>query len=253
MTDDANAELLHQLAAAAPGSPERERLRERLVVENLPLVRYLARGFATDADALEDLVQVGSVGLVKAVDRFDPAMGSGFAAYAAPTIIGEIRRYLRDSSRLVRAPRRAFELQAAVARAREDLHHELGRSPTLSQIADRVGTSADAVVETLEVMGSRHHQPLDRTDTADAADAVPAHRLAFEDLGFANAEDRVDLASALAILGPHEQRVLQLRFGEGRSQRDIAADLGVSQMQISRSIQRSLLRLRAVLEGSQAP
>lgn len=242
-----NVSLLERLAATPSDDPVRQALRDEVVEANLPLVRYLARRFDNGEVAFDDLVQVGSVGLVKAVDRFDVGLGRDFASYAAPTIIGEIKRYLRDSSRLVRAPRKAFELQSAVAHARDELSQELGRPPSLSEVAERIGATAEDVVETLEVIRSREHQPLDQLEPSDGE---AWHRLvAIEEHGYASAEMRTDLRSALAELSELEQRVVALRFVDGRTQREIADLLGVSQMRISRMIQRSLMRMRVLLDA----
>jgi RNA polymerase sigma-B factor len=244
VTEDA---LLDRLAATPYDDPAYGSLREQVVEANLPLVRYLARRLTSDDTVLEDLVQVGSVGLLKAVDRFDPSLGHAFGSYAAPVIIGEIKRYLRDSGRLVRAPRKAFELQSAVAHARDELSQELGRPPTLSEVAERVGASAEEVVETLEVIRGREHQPLDRLQEGEAG-APMQHLVAIDEPGYDSAEIRADLRAALATLDETEQRVIMLRFVEGRTQREIAELVGVSQMQISRLIQRSLMRMRGALD-----
>jgi RNA polymerase sigma-B factor len=243
---EAVAVLFERLAAAPAESAEYRAVREEIIEAHLPLVRYLARRLAGQAGSLEDLVQVGSVGLIKAVDRFDPSRGHEFASYAAPTVLGEIKRYLRDSGWLVRAPRRAQELQGAVRRAREDLNQQLGRAPTISEIAERVGASADEVVETIEVIRSRSGQPLD--DLVDPAGGPMQHLVAVEERGYGDAEIRADLTEAMSGLTAVERQVVVLRFAEGKTQAEIAGLLGVSQMQISRVLRRCLSKMRTMLD-----
>lgn len=240
------AVLFERMAATAEDSDERRVVREEIIEAHLPLVRYLARRLAGPSGSLEDLVQVGSVGLIKAVDRFDPARGHEFASYAAPTVLGEIKRYLRDSGWLVRAPRRAQELQGAVRRAREELHHTYGRPPTVSEIAERVGASAEEVVETIEVIRGRDGQPLD--DLVDPAGGSMQHLVAVEERGYGDAEIRADLNEALAGLSDLERQVVVLRFADGKTQAEIAGMLGVSQMQISRVLRRCLAKMRTFLD-----
>lgn len=256
MTDDASswtpqrsrevALLFEKMSATPANSAERRAVREEIIEAHLPLVRYLARRLAGPSASLEDLVQVGSVGLIKAVDRFDPARGHEFASYAAPTVLGEIKRYLRDSGWLVRAPRRAQELQGAVRRAREELQQETGRAPTVSEIAERVGASPDDVVETIEVIRGRDGQPLD--DLVDPSGGPMQHLVAFEERGYDDAEIRADLTEAMSGLTEAERRVVVLRFADGKTQAEIAELLGVSQMQISRMLRRCLTKMRAILD-----
>lgn len=249
---DEVAGLLADLADLPPGSTEHQRVRERLVEAHLPLVHYFARRFGHAGVPLEDLVQVGSLGLIKAIDRFDPTLGHELASYVAPMVAGEIKRYLRDSSNLVRVPRRAYELQGAVARARDELSQELGRMPTVSQLAERVGASPDEVVEALDVGRARDAEPLeafvrDGGEGGHGGGAV-AGLLAFDDPGFDTVELRADLQEAMSVLDDLERQVVLLRFRSGRTQTEIAEALGVSQMQISRMLRRSLTRMRAALE-----
>lgn len=240
------SQLFERLSVLPEDSAEHRAVREEIIEVHLPLVRYLARRLAGQNGSLEDLVQVGSVGLIKAVDRFDPARGHEFASYAAPTVLGEIKRYLRDSGWLVRAPRRAQELQGAVRRAREELNQELGRVPTVSEIAERVGASPEDVVETIEVIRGRDGQPLD--DLVDPAGGPMQHLVAVEESGYHHAETRADLTEAMAGLSDLERQVVVMRFSEGKTQAQIAELLGVSQMQISRVLRRGLAKMRALLD-----
>lgn len=243
---DEVTELFGELAAAHPESEEYRSARERIIEANLPLVSYLARRLAGRKGSLEDLTQVGSVGLIKAVDRFDAQRGHEFVAYAAPMILGEIKRYLRDSASLVRAPRRAHDLQKAVFEARESLSHELGRPATISEIAARVDASPEEIVETIEAVRSREGHPLDAL--IDPAGSSMQQLVAFEERGFGSVETRLDLSEAIAELTEHEQLAVTLRFSEGKTQTEIASILGVSQMQVSRLLRRSLTKMRLLLD-----
>lgn len=227
-------------------SPERDAVRHRLIEAHLPLVRHLAGRFTQNLTP-DDAVQVGSLGLIKAVDSFDPERGHEFVSYAVPKVVGEIRRHLRDSGWLVRAPRRAQELQGAVAEARRSLTQELQRSPSLSEIAARVGVDAHAVVEVLETFRARTVQTIPTTDELVPGSAAPP-ALAVEEPGFESIEWRVDLAQAMASLDEQEREVMRLRFVESQSQSEIAEAIGVSQMQVSRILRRCVDRLRRRLE-----
>lgn len=240
------ARLFAELARPEIGIDEYQAVRADLIEANLPLVSYIARRFAGRRGSLEDLIQVGSVGLIKAVDRFDPERGHEFIAYAAPMILGEIKRYLRDAGSLVRAPRRAQELQRAVIQAREDLGHELGRPPTISEISIRIGASAEDVVETIEVGRSRDSHSLD--PLIDPAGSRVQRFVAVEEEGYGSVEARLDLTDAMGELTDAERQAVTLRFTEGRTQVEIAKMLGLSEMQVSRMLRRSLAKMRGLLE-----
>jgi RNA polymerase sigma-B factor len=236
------ARLLAQLHALRADSPQRKPMRDRLAEMHLPLVEYLARRFARRSVPLEDLVQVGSIGLLKAIDRFDPGRGLEFSTYAAPTILGEIKRYFRDSGWLVHVPRRAQELQTTLDTARAELSQELRRAPTVAELASRTGVAEEQVIEALDVARSYSGVPLDEITAPESG--VGAAILADEDTELLRVELREVLRPALAALPEREQEVLLLRFGAGKSQTEIAGIVGVSQMQVSRLISRSLTRLR---------
>jgi RNA polymerase sigma-B factor len=238
-------ELLVRLREAPPGSSEARALRDELAEMHLPLVRYLARRFADRHIPLDDLAQVGAIGLIKAIDRFDPERGVEFASYATPTIVGEIRRHFRDNGWLVHVPRRAQELQATVGRARADLSQELHRAPTVAELAERTGVEADHIVEALDIAHGYTGVPIDvlidpETGTDKAA-------LAMNDAALDGVEMRAVLRPALEALPEREQVVLLLRFVAGKTQTEIAEIVGVSQMQVSRLIARSLAQLRETL------
>ena len=240
------ARLFARLSAPGIGVDEYRAVRERIIEANLPLVGYLARRLAGRQGTLEDLTQVGSVGLIKAVDRFEPARGYDFVAYAAPMILGEIKRYLRDSTALVRAPRRAHELRSAVIESREVLNQELGRAPTISELAERVGASAEEVVETIEVDRSRDGHPLDAF--VDPSAGSLQQLVAIEEQGYDSAEARIDLREAIAELSGVERAAVTFRFAEGKTQAEIAEILGMSPMQVSRLLRRSLAKMRVMLD-----
>lgn len=237
--------LLREFHSLEPTDPRRNRIREKCVHEYLPLVHYLARRMAQRSEVLPDLVQVGSIGLLNAIDRFDPDRGVEFATFAVPTISGEIRRYFRDTGWCLHVPRRAQELQTAIREAEAALSQELGRSPTLSEVADRVDVSPERVLEAKEVAAARNPVSTD-APTGDGEAPEPMPLVALED-GFEQAEVRALLRPALEKLPGREREILMLRFVGERTQAEIARIVGVSQMQVSRLITRSLGELRVHL------
>jgi RNA polymerase sigma-B factor len=240
------AQLLVDLHALAADSPKRQRLRERLVELHLPLVEHLARRFTGRNEPLPDLIQVGSIGLIKAIDRFEPDRGLEFSTYATPTILGEIKRYFRDAGWLIRVPRRAQELQSTIARARGDLAQELRRAPTPSELAERIGAGIDEVMEALDV--SRAYAGLPLESLAEAGrDPSDSPIVGMLDEGLDQVEARAVLRPALDALPERERQILMLRFIAGKTQTEIAEIVGVSQMQVSRLVSRSLAELREML------
>lgn len=210
--------------------------RARVIEQYLPLVRALARRFADRGEQLDDLAQVGSLGLIKAVDRYDPRFGTSLAAYAIPTILGEIRRYLRDSASPVRLPRGQWELVAEVGRRRDALAAENGRTPTLGELAAAAALPADEVATALADAAAVQPVPLEE-GSEGAEDGEAARRL---ELGV----ERVMLARGLRRLDHRERRIVQLRYFGGLSQRRIAAEVGLSQVHVGRLLNRSLGKLR---------
>jgi RNA polymerase sigma-B factor len=240
------AELIATLHAMPAADPARARLRDRLVEMHLPLVLYLAKRFSGRSEPMTDLVQVGSIGLIKAIDRFDPARGLEFSTYATPTILGEIKRHFRDTGWLIHVPRRAQEMQSALNAARGELSQELGRAPTISELAGRVDADEDAVVEALDAARAYSGVPLDVL--APPGETVPEHpSLGTTDAGFEQVEQRALLREIIGTLPENEREVLLLRFVANKTQTEIAALVGVSQMQVSRLVARGLKRLRATL------
>ena len=242
--------LLAQLHALPEHSPQRSALRDRLTEMHLPLVRYLARRFAGRSAPLEDIVQVGSIGLLKSIDRFDPDRGLEFSTYATPTILGEIRRYFRDTGWLLHVPRRAQELQATLARARSELTQQLQRGPAVRELAEHIGVDVMQVVEAIDVARGYAGVPLDAL--TDAGDETRKDRLAQDDVDLERVELREELRPALEELSERDRQILVLRFVAGKTQTEIAAIIGVSQMQISRLISRSLDQLRERLSDDAA-
>jgi RNA polymerase sigma-B factor len=240
------ARAFAELAEHEPGSEEHQRIRSHIVELHLPLLSYLARRYAGRSESQEDLEQVAALGLLKAIDRFDASLGHPFVTYAAPTVVGELKRYLRDTGWTVRVPRRAQELHTAVSNAREELSQELGRSATVAEIAARLEVSPEAVAETLDVARARTSTPLDVSP--EGADRLGVLGLvADDDPGFERAENRALLDEALATLTEQERRVVSLRFAEGKTQSEIGKIIGVSQMQVSRLLSRSLAKMRGTL------
>lgn len=230
--------LLRRLAALAPDDPQRPVLRQRLVEAQLPLVHHLAQRFRGRGEPYDDLVQVGTIGLLNAVDRFDPERGS-FTGFAVPTILGEIRRHFRDRGWAMRVPRRLQELGRQVSEAREVLTQKLGRSPTVHEIAQHLDADTDLVLEALDTASVYATVPL--PSTPDEGEMAP---LGFIDTGLELVEQRATLRPLLARLPARERTILALRFVRGMSQSQIAAEVGVSQMHVSRLITRSLAVLR---------
>ncbi len=231
---------------ASTRSPE---LKEELAALHLNLVRFLAGKFAGRGESLEDLVQVGSLGLVKALDRYDPDRGNEFTTYATPTIVGEIKRHFRDKGWSMKIPRRLQELNQSVNRTAERLAAEIGRVPTAQEIADSLGTDPDKVLEAQE-LGRAYNMVSLNSDMDGEDEGRPSTLLNYlgqTDLDLDRVEDRLALRQAFAALPPREQRLMFLRYFENRSQSDIARVLDISQMHVSRLQQRSLERMKQAL------
>ena len=216
--------------------------RDELVRRYLPLVRALARRHAYCGERLDDLVQVGSLALVVAIDRYDPDRGGSLATFAIPTITGYIRNHLRDRASCVRVPRRLAELSARVRLSRETLSDSLSRAPTVAELARDAGVGHDDVVRALETEQVRDPLPLG----PDARLGEPSAGVEAD--AFAACDDRLLLAAGFRALGERERRILHLRFFVGLSQAEIAREVGLSQVHVSRLIRSSLARMRAALE-----
>ncbi len=231
-------QALAELVSLPPDDPRRAPLRDAVVEAHLPLVRYLAQRYRHLGEPLEDLVQVGTIGLINAVDRYDPSRGASLATYAAPTIVGEIKRYFRDRVWSVRVPRRLQELYARLTEARGVLAQELGRQPTVHEVAERLGVEEEDALEAFEALQTCATVPL------EAVDGSPAPVVAVDDPALADVVDRESLRPLLHRLPEREKRILVLRFFRGLSQSQIAAELGISQMHVSRLLARTVEELR---------
>jgi RNA polymerase sigma-B factor len=228
---------------------DRARLREQLVDQYIGLVEFLARRFRNRGEPLEDLVQVGTIGLLKAIERFDLEREVEFSTYATPTIVGELKRHFRDKGWAVRVPRRLQELHLELTKVVSTLGQELRRSPTVAEIARAAGTSEENVLEGLEIAQAYNFTSLDAPiDSHDAGSTSFADQLGGEDEQLRNLEYRAALAPEMAKLPERERRILYLRFFKGMTQSEIADRLGISQMHVSRLLNRTLMRLREALE-----
>jgi RNA polymerase sigma-B factor len=216
-------------------------VRERLVDLNADLVRFIARRFANRGEPLEDIEQVGFLGLIHAIERFDPSLENEFSTFATPTIMGEIRRHFRDRSWAVRVPRRLQENYLRVVRAQDQLQSELGRQPSISEIGQRLGLDPDDVLAALEVSPAQHTLSLDQPTAGEAGDSVElGDRLGHEDANLERVEIKAMLEQAMAHLTPRERQIMVLRFFDQLPQTEVAKRLGISQMHVSR-LQRAAL------------
>jgi RNA polymerase sigma-B factor len=224
--------------------------RSALIEQHLPLARSLAGRYRYTPQALEDLEQVASLALVKAVDRFDPERGAPFAAFAVPTILGELKRHMRDATWAVHVPRALKERVLAVERAERTLSNRLGGAPTAQQLAAEAGLSTEEVLEALNARVAHDALPLDLAGSApfDTAPSPDAAALAVPDDFREAVEDRLALSGALRGLQHRERTILRLRFVEGLTQTEIAQRVGLSQMYVSRLLRASLEQLRAEID-----
>ena len=225
------------------------RARERLIQQYLPLVRRLARRHAGRGEQLEDLVQVGSIGLINAIDRFELDRGVDLSAYAIPSIVGEMKRHLRDRTRPIRIPRRLQELSASLGRSAARLAAELERPATVDELAREAGVAHDEAVEALAAV--RSHRPLSLSSDAngDRPEGGLEWKGEIED-GYEVGEDRAVLARGFRALDQRERRLLHLAFFKGMSQSQIAREVGISQIHVSRLTRRALEKLRAEIGPS---
>ncbi|MCY0946753.1 RNA polymerase sigma factor SigF [Streptomyces sp. H34-S5] len=238
--------LFIELRVLPDGSVEKAELRNRLVRMHLPLVEHLARRFRNRGEPLDDLTQVATIGLIKSVDRFDPDRGVEFSTYATPTVVGEIKRHFRDKGWAVRVPRRLQELRLSLTTATAELSQQHGRSPTVHELAERLGISEEEVLEGLESANAYSTLSLDVPDTDDESPAV-ADTLGSEDEALEGVEYRESLKPLLEGLPPREKRILLLRFFGNMTQSQIALEVGISQMHVSRLLARTLAQLREKL------
>ena len=222
-------------------------LRDELVTAHMGLAEYLARRFTNRGEPLDDLVQVAALGLLKAVDRFDPERGLEFSTYATPTIVGELKRHFRDKGWAVRVPRRVQELHLRLGSVVSTLSQEKGRSPTIGEIALAAAVSEEEVLEAIEAGHAYRFTSLDAPAGGDD-DGSLSSQLGSEDQNLIDSEHRVTLSPLIAQFPPRERMILHLRFFEGLTQSEIAGRLGISQMHVSRLLARSLAQLRSQAE-----
>jgi RNA polymerase sigma-B factor len=237
-------EMFERLATLDEDDPERRAIRDQLVEMHLPLVEYLARRFRNRGEPLDDLIQVATIGLIKSVDRFDLERGVEFSTYATPTIVGEIKRHFRDKGWAIRVPRRLQELKLSLTKATSELSQKLGRSPTVAELAGHLGMSEEEVLEGLESANAYSAVSLDAPDGGDEDAPAVADSLGITDEALEGVEYRESLKPLLEKLPAREKRILMLRFFGNMTQSQIAAELGISQMHVSRLLARTLAQLR---------
>ncbi|MDI6874414.1 MAG: SigB/SigF/SigG family RNA polymerase sigma factor [Actinomycetota bacterium] len=228
------------------------RIRDQLIAHNIHLVEYLARKFANRGEPLEDLLQVGFIGLIKAIDRYDLDRGVEFSTYATPTIVGELKRYFRDKGWAIRIPRRLQMRDLELNQAVDHLTQELHRAPTLQEVAEHLEISLEEVVEIMESSYAANYLSLDNifyTNEGEDRGFSLLDYLGGEDDDFSLAEDRDTLAKLISRLSDREQKVIYMRFFRGMTQMEIARELNISQMHVSRLLRKILDKLRGDLDS----
>jgi RNA polymerase sigma-B factor len=242
-------QFFDRLAMLEEGTSEHQYVRNTLIEINLSLVRYAASRFRARGDSLEDVVQVGTIGLIKAIDRFEVSREVEFTTFAVPYIVGEIKRFFRDTSWAVHVPRRLQEARVELTRATEELRSRLGRTPTTPELAQLMSLSEEEVIEARKAANGYRSASLDAAVTSDAenGESVLADLLGEEDPSLELVEDFHSLAPLIAGLDERERRIIHLRFVEELTQAQIADRIGVSQMHVSRLISRIIKQLRAGL------
>jgi len=236
--------LFARLRELEEGTPEHAYVRNTLVELNLALVKFAAARFRNRSEPMEDIVQVGTIGLIKAIDRFDLDREVEFPTFALPTISGEIKRFFRDTSWAVRVPRRLQELRLDLAKANDLLQQSLDRTPTTAELADHLGLSEAEVVEGLRASNAYTAGSLDATAEEERTDGSRAERIGYEDPGMVGIENHESLKPLIAELPPRDRLILSLRFVSDMTQSEIGEELGLSQMHVSRLLSRTLGRLR---------
>jgi RNA polymerase sigma-B factor len=224
--------------------------RQELIERHIAFVRRLAQRYARRGEQLDDLTQVGCVGLIKAIDRFDGGYGASLTTYAAPNVLGEIKRHFRDRGWSVRVPREIQELNVKLTRVIDELTTKLGRSPNVDELSSATGTTHEQVLEALESSSAYSTLSLSDRPPSDEEGQSPMDVLGEEDEEFGRSEERMTLATGIRRLHGRERAILHLRFFEGLTQSEIAERVGISQMHVSRLIRDSLDRIRSELEQS---
>ncbi|WP_269855846.1 RNA polymerase sigma factor SigF [Streptomyces sp. RPT161] len=236
--------LFQRLETLEEGTHEYAYVRNTLVELNLALVKFAASRFRSRSEPMEDIVQVGTIGLIKAIDRFELSRGVEFPTFAMPTIIGEIKRFFRDTSWSVRVPRRLQELRLDLAKAGDELAQRLDRSPTVAELAERLGLSEEEVVEGMAASNAYTASSLDAQPEEDDSEAALSDRIGYEDHGLEGIEYVESLKPLIAELPARDRKILSLRFVGNLTQSEIGEELGISQMHVSRLLTRTLSRLR---------
>ena len=244
-----SAELFAVLRDGDHSDATRAGARNDLVHLHLSLVEHCARRFRNRGEPFEDLVQVGTIGLIKAVDRFETDRGVEFSTYATPTVIGEIKRHFRDKGWAIRVPRRLQELRMQIGTATGELTQKLGRSPTPRELAEVIGCTVEEIMEGIESSHAYATLSLDASDDSDEGPPAMLSTLGVEDVNIEHVEVRESIKPLLEGLGEREKRILLLRFFKNMTQSQIAEEIGVSQMHVSRLLTRTLAQLRTSLES----
>jgi RNA polymerase sigma-B factor len=248
---DRTHRLFAELVTLKPGSTRHHEVRAALVETHLPLVRYLARRFAGRGEPIDDLLQIGTIGLLQAIDRFEPERGLEFSTFATPNIVGEIKRHFRDRGWMVRVPRRLQELQGELSTGISELSQRLGRSPTIRELAGHLGLTEEQVIEGTDSARAYSAVPIDVPNSTTGM--TVADGLIDTDDAMAHVELRHTLGPVLARLSERERTALILRFVENKTQNEIALALGVSQVHVSRLLSKTLMELREKLPDVQPP
>ncbi|OKH97654.1 RNA polymerase subunit sigma [Streptomyces sp. CB02923] len=236
--------LFERLESLEEGTHEFAYVRNTLVELNLALVKFAASRFRSRSEPMEDIVQVGTIGLIKAIDRFELSRGVEFPTFAMPTIVGEIKRFFRDTSWSVRVPRRLQELRLDLAKAGDELAQKLDRSPTVSELAERLGITNEEVVEGMAASNAYTASSLDAQPEEDDNEGALADRIGYEDHGLEGIEYVESLKPLIAELPPRDRKILSLRFVANMTQSEIGEELNISQMHVSRLLSRTLVKLR---------
>jgi RNA polymerase sigma-B factor len=249
-TRERSAELFALLDDPGTTEADRAAAREDLVRLHLPLVEHCARRFRNRGEPFEDLVQVGTIGLIKSVDRFEADRGVEFSTYATPTIIGEIKRYFRDKGWAIRVPRRLQELRMQIVTSTAELTQTLGRSPTPRELAERIGCSVEEIIEGMESSNAYSTLSLDATDAGEETGGSMLDALGVDDPDLEHVEVRESIKPMLDQLDPREKRILVLRFFKNMTQTQIAEEIGISQMHVSRLLTRTLDQMRVAMQDA---
>jgi RNA polymerase sigma-B factor len=243
-TDTAASVLLTRLADLPKGTPDHDRVRARLIEMYVPLAEYLARRFRNRGELQDDLNQVANLGLIKSVDGYDVTRGAAFTSYAIPMIVGELKRHFRDKGWDVRVPRRLQELRLEITKASGDLAQQLGRSPTVADLAVHLGVTEEEIIEGLDSAHAYRALSLHAPVAGEEATTELVDLLGDIDHDLENVEDREALRPLIAALPVREQKIIAMRFFGNMTQSQIAAELGISQMHVSRLLSHALGVLR---------